>query len=96
MDIPIDWSIYLAPIVSQILFRNILVSVAFTFATFMWVNYYNNRVELYYDDNERNRQILKRCPSLRNYKPTPYFNGFLHTVFASILPNRRALTTVRE
>ncbi|CAD8166934.1 unnamed protein product [Paramecium octaurelia] len=40
-------------------------------------------VKLIYKENEEIRQIIQKCPSLFTYNPTPYLNGFLHTVLSS-------------
>lgn len=53
------------------------------FSYFFWKKGAQPPTILFFKENEHNRSIIARCPSLKNYHPCPILNGFLHTLLSS-------------
>jgi predicted alpha/beta-fold hydrolase len=92
MKFSFNWLLYLGTF--MILSKPLAVAVSL--ALYLLINHKRNTMVLAYESNERNKLLVSLCPSLYRYSPTPYLNGFLHTVVASFLPQNDSLESTCE
>ncbi|CAD8166031.1 unnamed protein product [Paramecium octaurelia] len=75
---------------------NIIITIAIIYISYRWMKFINHpSVQLFYN-NDSLKKVVQSCPSLSNYKPTPYLNGLLHTILATFKHPAEKHTSNRE